>query len=99
MVDLLAPDAPHDVALLGDAAACRTASSGARYGGTREHMSLSQGDHMSMERRRAQEPVREVLRTREHMSLTGPIPRLVGWGEVGWGGGRDKTHCDCVGVL
>ena len=41
MVDLLAPDAPHDVALLGDAAACRTASSGARYGGTREHMSLT----------------------------------------------------------
>ena len=60
MVDLLAPDAPHDVALLGDAAACRTASSGARYGGTREHMSLSQGDHMSMERRRAQEPFPEV---------------------------------------
>ena len=41
MVDLLAPDAPHDVALLGDAAACRTASSGARYGGTREHMPLT----------------------------------------------------------
>ena len=37
-------------------------------------MSLSQGDHMSMERRRAQEPVREVRENtcRSHKAITCP---------------------------
>ena len=70
MVDLLAPDAPHDVALLGDAAVqdSELRSPLRRY--ERTHVALTRRSHVHGEKEGS-----GALSggTREHMSLTGPI--------------------------
>ena len=63
-------------------------STGARSGGTREYMSLTQGRYRG--------PVGGWGGGGIYMSLTQGRYRRPVW--RGWNGGRDETYCDRIGV-